>query len=1022
MKTLAAYALAACTAWLALLATHPQALAADKWNNEAVETIVTDLMDEGNIPGLSLVIIEGNQTIIKNFGLANPASGIAVTDETLFEIGSCTKSFTALAVHQLALQQKIDLDQTVAHYVPWFKLNFEGQYAPITVRQLLHHTSGIPWNSIANIPQTNAENAVELTVRTLLGRQLSHKPGTQYQYATINYDVLALIIETVTGQRFEAHLQQAVIAQLGMSNTSVGVPILASKMAQGHKISFFSARPYEAPVYRGNYAAGYVITNAQDMARYMRFQLGVETNPLSPAARQSHVRDESVPLHGMTFYASGWEALLDGSSQLFHGGLNPNFTAYMALRPNSNTAVAVLANSNSMFTSLIGHQVLQTVNGETVENSFDPGDNGDRTYSSLAIALVVFCMIVLAFITMVMLDVIKGRRKFEGPTLSKLRRILVTLAVVAPCVYGLYILPKAMAGFTWEAVLVWTPDSFYTLIVLVLVAIGITFVAWFLSLSFPQTDQFRRVAPQILLMSVLSGLANSTVIIMVTSALNSNMELQYSIFYYVIALIIYLSGRKFVQTAVVRFNRNLILDLRIKLTEKIFSTSYHNFERMDRGRVYTALNDDVSTIGGSTNTIVMLMTGIITVIGAFIFLASLAFWATLLTIFMIVAIAAVYSVVGQKANPYFESARDARNVFMRLVNGMIDGYKEISMSRNKKLEYRDDVTESAYEHNKKISTADIKFVNAFLVGESLLVVLLGIVAYGVPELFPNIEFYTLMSFVIILLYLIGPINGILGSIPTIVQVRVAWNRIQEFLADIPVSLDLNDKPEETSNTIDGIELNNVTYTYKSQEDDSKNFGVGPINLDIGKGQILFIIGGNGSGKTTLAKLITGLYEPDQGEVRINGQVVNNFQLGECFSAVFSPTYLFEKLYNIDADSKQAEIAKYLKLLHLDKKVEINNNKYSTIELSGGQRKRLALLQCYLEDSPIYLFDEWAADQDPSYRKFFYRTLLPEMRAKGKIVIAITHDDHYFDVADKIMKMDQGQLKPLQEQLAEEPLV
>src|SRR5690606_6972969 len=173
--------------------------------------------------------------------------------------------------------------------------------------------------------------------------------------------------------------------------------------------------------------------------------------------------------------------------------------------------------------------------------------------------------------------------------------------------------------------------------------------------------------------------------------------------------------------------------------------------------------------------------------------------------------------------------------------------------------------------------------------------------------------------------------------------------------------------------------------------------------------ILFIVGGNGSGKSTFAKLLTGLYEAEEGTVFVNDTPIPRAQLGEYFSAIFSPCYLFEKLYNIDTENKKDLIAKYLDILGLKHEVDVKDNKYTSIYLSGGQRKRLALLQSYLEDAPICLFDEWAADQDPEYRNFFYRELLPEMRSLGKIIIAITHDDHYFDVADCVVKMKQGKL-------------
>ena len=240
------------------------------------------------------------------------------------------------------------------------------------------------------------------------------------------------------------------------------------------------------------------------------------------------------------------------------------------------------------------------------------------------------------------------------------------------------------------------------------------------------------------------------------------------------------------------------------------------------------------------------------------------------------------------------------------------------------------------------------------------------------------------------------------------NLRVSWKRINRFIAEIPANLDLSIETPPVDSYINSLSAQNITFRYKKDAD--HDFGIGPINLDVKKGEILFVIGGNGSGKTTLAKLLTGLYEPDEGKILINNEEVNNSQLSEHFSTVFSPSYLFEKLYNINVEEKRSQMEEYLEVLHLHEKVQIVDNKYSTIELSGGQRKRLALLQCYLEDSPIYLFDEWAADQDPDYRNFFYRNLLPEMSAMGKTIIAITHDDHYFDVADRVMKMVNGKLE------------
>jgi ABC-type siderophore export system fused ATPase/permease subunit len=215
--------------------------------------------------------------------------------------------------------------------------------------------------------------------------------------------------------------------------------------------------------------------------------------------------------------------------------------------------------------------------------------------------------------------------------------------------------------------------------------------------------------------------------------------------------------------------------------------------------------------------------------------------------------------------------------------------------------------------------------------------------------------------------------------------------------------------------VDRIEAKGVVFQYESEGEDQP-FGLGPIDFEAKKGEAVFIVGGNGSGKTTFAKILTGLYVSDGGSIKVDGEEVNSYQLGEYFSTVFSGYHLFEKLYNVDLsdENKRKEGEKYLEMLNLQDKVSLEAESFSTIDLSGGQRKRLALLQCYLEDCPIYLFDEVAADQDPEFRRFFYRELLTRMKEKGKIVIAITHDDHYFDVADRVIKFDMGKLDVLTE--------
>lgn len=999
-----------------ILASFAFQLNSQELNNtdllEKIDGEVRSLKDKGDIPGLSLVLIYKGKPIIRSYGFKDVAQQEKVTKETLFELGSTTKAFTALAVGKLIEEGKLDSETFVSDVLPWFEVYYEGEKRKITVEQLLHHTSGIPWSSIARITESDKPDALERTIRNINGIELKHLPGEEYHYATVNYDILALLVNKITDTPFEEFVETQILNPLRMENTSFGKPLADEKMAKGYKISFFRAREFEAPVYKGNNAAGYLVTNAEDIASWLKFQMGLTDTQLYSLAKWSHQRDTTVALHNMASYAKGWEISLDGTGEIFHGGLNPNFSSFIAFRKELETGVAVLTNSNSNYTSLIASRVMKIISGEELKAYPDPGDNNDKSFSILFVVFVLYSLIVTALISFVLFEVVTGKRKAKVPGTKGLLQLTGTTACLIPFLGAIYLIPKAIADFTWDAMFVWTPESLKYLIGSLVVAIALSYISYVTAKIWPNPDKYKKQVPAIILMSILSGLSNVILVIMVTSVIGSEIELKYLLFYYTLTLSLYLLGRRFVQVNLIKITRGIIYDLKIKLIKKIFSTSFENFEKIDKGRIYTSLNDDVDAIGQSASTFVGLITSIITAVGAFVYLASIAFWATVLTIGLIISLASIYYFVSQRTNSYFEKARDEQNVYMRFLNSMIDGFKELSLWRSKKEEFRRDISVSAKEFRDKRSFADIRFVNAFLIGESLLVVLLGIVAFGIPELFPEIPLYTVLSFVIILLYLIGPINGILNAVPTIMYLRVAWNRVQQFIKDIPKGSELGTTLART-NTISTFEACNVEYNYRDA-DGGKVFGVGPVNLNVSMGEIIFIIGGNGSGKTTFAKLLTGLYKPENGCFKINDTIVSSEVLGEYFSTVFSPSHLFQKLYSIDTEAKKEEIKHYLKILELDHKVSVENGAYSTIELSGGQRRRLALLQCFLEDAPIYLFDEWAADQDPAYRNFFYRTLLPQMKQKGKIVIAITHDDHYFDVADKILKMNQGVLEEIQD--------
>lgn len=978
-----------------------------------IEKLTAELMDEGDIPGLSLVIIRPNQPVyIRSFGYADLEKKIPVTPQTRFEICSLTKAFTALAAVKLEQDGLLKLDAHIADYFPGFHGVHEGKSYSITIRQALNHTSGVPANTLSLIPEGNADNALPEIVKNLNGVELNEPPGVEFEYANTNYDLVGAVIEKVSGKRFEDYLKESVFIPLGMTRTQIGLNPgwQAPEKAKGYKIGFYDEREFDAPFFRGNAPAGYISSSAEDMGKWLQFQMGLTDSPLYSLAQKTHIPDRNVmPRRNFASYGLGWNIHSYAGVMLEHGGMNPNYSSYISFRPDEKMGIVLLSNSNSEFTANTGRMLLNLLRGAEYDDEFRSQNTLDGASSILTGALGLFILLTFFFVGSVGLDIRKGRRSFAGFHFGIMGKALLMFLFYIPFAVGIYLIPAAIANMKWDLAVIWSPVSFVTAATLMLIAMGLAYLAALLSNLFPLADKYRRSIPLVLVLSILSGAANAVVIFLITGSLYSDMKLIYQIYFYILAFIIYIMGRRIIQVRLTEITYQIVYDLRLRLVDKIFRTNYMRFEKLDRGRVYATINDDTGHISMAANILVALVTSIITTVVVFAYLATIAFWATALTVGVVVLVAILYSIVNRRATKLLEEARDTRNVFMGLLNSMLDGFKELSLSINKKREYHQDIENTSNIFAGKMTNAAVKFINAFMIGESMLLLVLGSVSFAIPEVFPDISAVTIMSFIMALLYLIGPVNTILHHIPTIAQIRVAWGRVMQFEKEIPATIDpkMLQKPLQMDKKADSVSTHDLFFSY--DDSDEQSFAVGPINFEAHKGQITFIIGGNGSGKTTFAKLLTGLYSPSRGHIRLNGKEIEPATLGEYYSTVFSEHHLFSKLYDVNLPLKKDEAQKYLEILNLQDKVTLTDNGFSTVNLSGGQRKRLALLRCYLEDSPIYLFDEIAADQDPEFRRFFYRDLLIRMKNQGKIVMAITHDDHYFDVADQIIKFDMGKL-------------
>jgi putative ATP-binding cassette transporter len=468
------------------------------------------------------------------------------------------------------------------------------------------------------------------------------------------------------------------------------------------------------------------------------------------------------------------------------------------------------------------------------------------------------------------------------------------------------------------------------------------------------------------------------------------------------------------QVSLAHFAQATTARLRQDLVRKILHVPLRHLEELGAARLLVTLTADIGEITQATLSIPIFTVNAAVLIGGTVYLG----WLSLPVLaamgaFMIVG-AITYRMLIRAGFGHLSAARDGQDNLFRHFRALTEGVKELKLHRARREAFlAGDIataTEVCQRHNV---AAEIRFIIAQNWNQLLLLALIGMILFLLPRM-EHVSPATLTGYIIATLYLMGPLAGLLGCISVFSRANVSLRKVEELglaLATSPA----DDRPVVATHAhtepFESLELVGVMHHYHREREDD-NFMLGPIDLAFRPGEVVFLVGGNGSGKSTLAKVITGLYPPAAGEIRLNGRVIddlNRDDYRQCFSTVFADYFLFDRIVGVPSPAADERARVYLKRLHLDHKVTIRHGAFSTTQLSSGQRKRLALLCAYLEDRPFYLFDEWAADQDPFFKDVFYTQLLSELRAQGKAVLVITHDDKYFPFADRLVKLDYGKI-------------
>jgi len=514
--------------------------------------------------------------------------------------------------------------------------------------------------------------------------------------------------------------------------------------------------------------------------------------------------------------------------------------------------------------------------------------------------------------------------------------------------------------------------------------------------------------------ALLSGACNAGLMVLVSTALVNSESATRALIWAFVALGLGKVATNFVsQAMLVSFSQGAIAQLRRDLMRKILSVPLRDLEEIGTPRILVALTDDVFNITQALLAIPIIAVNIAILLGGAVYLGFLS-WQIFSAIAGLIIFGGIgYRLIVRSAFHSLHQAREEEDKLYGYFRALTEGIKELKLHRSRRGEFLSKNIQATTEvYQKHNVAAEVRFITAQTWSHLLYFALIGLILFLVPTM-ANFDRKTLSGYVVTTLYLMGPLAGVLSSFSLFGRANVALQKVQK----LGISLDDHSREDcpidlpESQMSFERLQLAGVTHTYHVEHEDTK-FVLGPINLTFQPGELVFLVGGNGSGKSTLAKIISGLYLPEAGEIKLDGEVINNENRDEyrqLFSAVFADFYLFDNLLGLKNGTVDAQAKEYLKRLHLHHKIKITDGVLSTTAVSQGQRKRLALLTAYLEDRPFYLFDEWAADQDPTFKKVFYTQLLPELKARDKTVLVITHDDHYFDVADRIIKLDYGKL-------------
>ncbi len=450
-----------------------------------------------------------------------------------------------------------------------------------------------------------------------------------------------------------------------------------------------------------------------------------------------------------------------------------------------------------------------------------------------------------------------------------------------------------------------------------------------------------------------------------------------------------------------------LFQLRSRLSRAVAEAPLMALERVGTGRLYSVLAEDLQLVSNNSGAAATALAQATTLAAAVIYLLAMA--PKLMGVWLVIGVllVAVVLVANASVARTLRLARTKTTELYESMKSLIEGAKEVRLNAALRDTFlRLGVDDVADDVRRVMVRADVLQSGTLTFARILFVVAVAATPWLSVVLHASAE--VIATFGVTLLFLQGTVEMLIIYLRNSTRAEVALESIERLGSELRNAAVEESADRPPIQEAVEIELEDVSHSYQSAEAEG-GFRMGPIDLSLRSGRVTFLVGANGSGKSTLAKIVSGLYTPEQGFVSVNGERVtaaNSGWLRSHFAAVFADYHVFDPRFLNQGDN-QALARDYLTMLKLSHKVTLADGVFSTQKLSTGQRKRLALVIACLQDRPAYLFDEWAADQDPVFRRVFYTAILPDLKRRGKLVVVVTHDDRYFHVADEVIKLDEG---------------